>query len=121
MTKVMLNVGNPDRRSRSRSCRTMVSAWRARSSSSPAPFRCIHSPWSISTASLGPAKDKIAQLTRGYPHKPDYFVDRLAEGVGHIAAAFYPKDVIVRLSDFKTNEYAGLLGGEVFEPKKKIR
>ena len=46
-------------------------------------------------------------------------MDRLAEGVGQIAAAFYPKDVIVRLSDFKTNEYAGLLGGEGFEPKEE--
>ena len=67
----------------------------------------------------GPAKEKIAELTRDYPNKPDYFVDRLAEGVGQIAAAFYPKDVIVRLSDFKTNEYAGLLGGEPFEPKEE--
>ena len=56
---------------------------------------------------------------RGFPDKPDYFVERLAEGVGQIAAAFYPKDVIVRLSDFKTNEYAGLLGGESFEPKEE--
>ena len=67
----------------------------------------------------GPAKQKIAQLTGAFPHKPDYFVQRLAEGVGQIAAAFYPKDVIVRLSDFKTNEYAGLLGGETFEPKEE--
>jgi pyruvate,water dikinase len=67
----------------------------------------------------GPVKDKIAQLTQVYTHKPDYFVDRLAEGVGQIAAAFYPKEVIVRLSDFKTNEYAGLLGGEAFEPKEE--
>jgi pyruvate,water dikinase len=67
----------------------------------------------------GPAKEKIAHLTRHYPNKPDYFVDRLAEGVGQIAAAFYPKDVIVRLSDFKTNEYAGLLGGEQFEPHEE--
>jgi pyruvate,water dikinase len=64
----------------------------------------------------GPEKEAITRLTRNYPHKPDYFVDRLAEGVGQIAAAFYPKDVIVRLSDFKTNEYAGLLGGAQFEP-----
>jgi pyruvate,water dikinase len=67
----------------------------------------------------GPAKEQIAQLTQAYAHKPDYFVDRLAEGVGRIAAAFYPKEVIVRLSDFKTNEYAGLLGGEAFEPKEE--
>jgi pyruvate,water dikinase len=67
----------------------------------------------------GAVKHKVAQLTRNYPNKLDYFVDRLAEGVGQIAAAFYPKDVIVRLSDFKTNEYAGLLGGEAFEPKEE--
>ncbi len=67
----------------------------------------------------GPAKQKIAQLTAAFPQKPEYFVQRLAEGVGQIAAAFYPKDVIVRLSDFKTNEYAGLLGGENFEPKEE--
>ncbi len=67
----------------------------------------------------GPVKREIAELTRHYPCKPDYFIDRLAEGVGQIAAAFYPKEVIVRLSDFKTNEYAGLLGGEAFEPKEE--
>ncbi|MGE0866159.1 MAG: phosphoenolpyruvate synthase [Vicinamibacterales bacterium] len=58
---------------------------------------------------------EIDRLTRGYADKGDYFVERLAEGVAMIAAAFYPKDVIVRLSDFKTNEYAGLLGGAAFE------
>jgi pyruvate,water dikinase len=58
-------------------------------------------------------------LTHHYAHKPDYFVDRLAEGVGQIAAAFYPREVIVRLSDFKTNEYAGLVGGEAFEPQEE--
>ncbi|MBX7103961.1 MAG: phosphoenolpyruvate synthase, partial [Gemmataceae bacterium] len=64
----------------------------------------------------GPEKEEIARRTRNYASRPDYFVDRLAEGVGRIAAAFYPKDVIMRLSDFKTNEYAGLLGGKPFEP-----
>jgi len=67
----------------------------------------------------GPAREKIARITRNYPNRSDYFVDRLAEGVGQIAAAFYPKDVIVRLSDFKTNEYARLLGGAAFEPKEE--
>jgi pyruvate,water dikinase len=65
------------------------------------------------------ARREIEQLTRGYADKGQYFVDRLAEGVGMIAAAFWPKDVIVRLSDFKTNEYAGLLGGAAFEPKEE--
>jgi pyruvate,water dikinase len=62
------------------------------------------------------AKRKIAKITAAYAEPTDYFVQRLAEGVGMIAAAFYPKPVIVRLSDFKTNEYAKLLGGAEFEP-----
>ena len=62
---------------------------------------------------------EIDRLTAGYADKGQYFVDRLAEGVAMIAAAFWPKDVIVRLSDFKTNEYAGLLGGAAFEPKEE--
>jgi pyruvate,water dikinase len=59
---------------------------------------------------------EIDRLTAGYDDKAAYFVDRLAQGVGMIAAAFYPKDVIVRLSDFKTNEYANLIGGQPYEP-----
>jgi len=59
---------------------------------------------------------EIDRLTAGYDDKAAYFVDRLAQGVGMIAAAFYPKDVIVRLSDFKTNEYANLIGGRPYEP-----
>jgi pyruvate,water dikinase len=61
----------------------------------------------------------IDELTRGYEHKPDYFVDRLSLGLARIAAAFYPKPAIIRMSDFKTNEYAGLLGGTDFEPKEE--
>lgn len=62
---------------------------------------------------------EIEKLTAGYRDKPKYFVDKLAEGVGMIAAAFYPKDVILRLSDFKTNEYANLIGGKAFEPAEE--
>lgn len=62
------------------------------------------------------ARKRLAELTELYQDKPQYFVDKLAQGVGLIAAAFYPKPVIVRLSDFKTNEYAHLLGGRQFEP-----
>jgi pyruvate,water dikinase len=64
-------------------------------------------------------RGEIERLTRAYADRGQYFVDRLAEGVAMIAAAFWPKDVIVRLSDFKTNEYAGLLGGAAFEPKEE--
>jgi pyruvate, water dikinase len=65
------------------------------------------------------ARYKIAELTGEYENKAQFFVDKLAEGIGTIAAAFYPKPVIVRLSDFKSNEYANLLGGEKFEPKEE--
>ena len=64
------------------------------------------------------ARAAIARATRGYPKPADFFIERLSEGVGTIAAAFYPRPVIVRLSDFKTNEYAGLVGGAGFEPKE---
>jgi pyruvate,water dikinase len=64
------------------------------------------------------AKRKLEELTVLYDDKPQYFVDKLAQGVALIAAAFHPKPVVVRLSDFKTNEYANLLGGEQFEPKE---
>jgi pyruvate,water dikinase len=62
------------------------------------------------------AKAEIEKLTVGYADKAAYFVDRLAQGVAMLAAAFYPKDVILRLSDFKTNEYANLIGGKAYEP-----
>jgi pyruvate,water dikinase len=62
------------------------------------------------------AKAEIERLTTGYTHKPQFFVDKLAQGVAMLAAAFYPKDVILRLSDFKTNEYANLIGGKAYEP-----
>lgn len=62
---------------------------------------------------------KIAALTAQYEDKAQFFVDNLAQGIGTIAAAFYPKPVIVRLSDFKSNEYANLLGGQQFEPQEE--
>ncbi|MBN3942789.1 phosphoenolpyruvate synthase [Nostoc sp. NMS9] len=64
-------------------------------------------------------KAKIANITSLYDDKPQYFVDKLAQGIGRIAAAFYPKPVIVRMSDFKSNEYANLLGGRQFEPNEE--
>ncbi len=65
------------------------------------------------------AKRKIARLTEQYQDKPQYFVDKLAQGIGTIGAAFYPKPVVVRMSDFKSNEYANLLGGDAFEPDEE--
>ena len=74
------------------------------------------SPQKVVSAS---ARKAIQRLVRTYADPRDYFVEKLSEGVGMIAAAFFPKPVIVRLSDFKTNEYARLLGGEGFEPKEE--
>ncbi|OJW81513.1 MAG: phosphoenolpyruvate synthase [Bacteroidetes bacterium 46-16] len=64
-------------------------------------------------------KGKIEKLTLQYPDKQQYFIKKLAEATAKIAAAFYPKDVIVRMSDFKSNEYANLLGGKLFEPNEE--
>jgi pyruvate,water dikinase len=62
------------------------------------------------------AKSEIEKLTHAYPDKEKYFVEKLSQAVSTTASAFYPKEVIVRMSDFKTNEYASLLGGKEFEP-----
>ena len=64
-------------------------------------------------------RSALEALTKGYATTAEFFVERLSEGVATIAAAFYPKPVIVRMSDFKTNEYASLLGGSAFEPKEE--
>lgn len=65
------------------------------------------------------AKKKIKEITHLYKDKKEYFTDKLSQAVGTIAAAFFPDDVIVRMSDFKSNEYAGLLGGKEFEPAEQ--
>lgn len=65
------------------------------------------------------AKKKISELTASYEEKHLFFVEKLAEGVATIAAAFYPREVIVRMSDFKSNEYANLIGGKEFEPDEE--
>ncbi|MFC1648442.1 phosphoenolpyruvate synthase [Nanoarchaeota archaeon] len=67
----------------------------------------------------GVAKRKIEEATYGYEDKSQFFIDKLAEGIGTIGAAFYPREVIVRMSDFKSNEYANLVGGMQFEPKEE--
>ncbi len=65
------------------------------------------------------ARHQIEQLTRGYGDPRDYFIDQLARGIAKIAAPYHPHPVIVRLSDFKTNEYAHLIGGQSFEPREE--
>ncbi|PIR94657.1 phosphoenolpyruvate synthase [Candidatus Falkowbacteria bacterium CG10_big_fil_rev_8_21_14_0_10_39_11] len=64
-------------------------------------------------------KKKIEALTSNYSNKKDFFVDKLAEGIGQLAASVYPKEIIVRFSDFKTNEYKKLIGGSLFEPQEE--
>ncbi|KAH6645635.1 hypothetical protein BKA67DRAFT_585908 [Truncatella angustata] len=65
------------------------------------------------------AKREIARLTAGFDQKPDYFIDKLSHGLAALCAAVYPKPAIIRMSDFKTNEYAGLIGGAEFETKEE--
>lgn len=80
----------------------------------------IHPNALIDYKKLKPAvKKKIDVLTLGYKDKVQFYVDKLAEGIGRIGAAFYPKQVIVRFSDFKTNEYRSLVGGEAYEPQEE--
>ncbi|MDE2489909.1 MAG: phosphoenolpyruvate synthase [Elusimicrobia bacterium] len=79
------------------------------------PLALLH-PEKVEAAS---ERAEIKRLTAGWADKPAYFVDRLAEGIATLAAAFSPKEVILRLSDFKTNEYARLLGGAAFEPAEE--
>jgi len=62
---------------------------------------------------------QIEELTFGYDNKAEYFIEKLAQGIGIIAAAFFPKPVVVRMSDFKSNEYASLIGGRAFEPEEE--
>jgi pyruvate,water dikinase len=119
-TKVMLNVGNPDQ-AFALSALPCDGVGLARiefiisGSIQVHPLALVH----FDKLPSGPARERIAALTCHHPDKPSYFVEKLAEGVARIAAAFYPRDVIVRLSDFKSNEYAGLLGGEGFEPREE--
>lgn len=80
----------------------------------------IHPNALINYKKLSPAlKKKIDALTLGYEDKAQFYVDKLAEGIGMIGSAFYPKPVIVRFSDFKTNEYRSLVGGEMYEPEEE--
>ncbi|MFZ5765542.1 MAG: phosphoenolpyruvate synthase [Thermodesulfobacteriota bacterium] len=70
-------------------------------------------------AKIAAVVTEIEKRTSAYPNdKKQFFIDKLAEGVGRIGAGFYPKDVIVRLSDFKSNEYANLVGGKLYEPEE---
>jgi pyruvate,water dikinase len=119
-TQVMMNVGNPEE-AFALSALPNDGVGLAREEFIISASIKVHPLALLDYASLTDAdlKAEIDQLTAGYTDKAQFFVDRLAQGVGMIAAAFYPKDVIVRLSDFKTNEYANLLGGKPYEPTEE--
>lgn len=116
-TKIMMNVGEPDS-AFSTSFIPNDGVGLARLEFIINNFIKIHPLALLNYSSLKDAgvKKQIDELTAAYKDKKQYFVGRLSEGVARIAAAFYPKDVIVRLSDFKTNEYANLIGGTEYEP-----
>jgi pyruvate,water dikinase len=116
-TKVMMNVGNPEE-AFTQSFIPNDGVGLARMEFIISNTIKIHPLALLNYASLPDhaVRRQIDALTVGYEDKPGFFVDKLAQGVGTIAAAFYPKDVILRLSDFKTNEYANLVGGQAYEP-----
>lgn len=116
-TKVMLNVGNPEEAFRL-SFLPNDGVGLAREEFIISTYIKIHPQALLDFDKLTniEVKNEIARLTIGYENKSDYFVEKLAQGVATIGAAFHPKDVIVRLSDFKTNEYANLVGGREYEP-----
>lgn len=119
-TRIMMNLGNPDQAfSFSQIPNDGVGLARMEfiinSYIQVHPMALIH-PEKVNDEAV---RQQIGQLTFGYPRQEDFFVEKLAQGVGTIAAAFYPKPVIVRMSDFKSNEYASLIGGRYFEPEEE--
>jgi len=115
-TKIMMNVGNPDE-AFALSQIPNDGVGLAREEFIISSSIGIHPLALVEPERLDPAeRAEIERRTGGVADKPRFFVDTLAEGIATIAAAFYPKDVIVRLSDFKSNEYASLVGGKCFEP-----
>ena len=119
-TKLMMNLGNPDDAFELSSLPN-EGVGLAREEFIVNEYIKIHPLALIHFAELtdAHARAQIEHLTAGYKNKTQFFVDKLAMGVSLIAAAFYPKDVILRFSDFKTNEYANLIGGTQFEPKEE--
>ncbi len=116
-TKIMMNIGNPEM-AMAQSFIPNEGVGLAREEFVISNYIRIHPLALLNFNKLKDEKLKkqIAALTTTHQNKAQFFVDKLAEGISRIAAAFYPKDVIVRLSDFKSNEYAGLIGGKPFEP-----
>jgi pyruvate, water dikinase len=117
-TAIMMNLGNPDLAFRS-AMMPNAGVGLARMEFIISEHIGIHPMALIHPEKVtAPDRERINALARNFDSPREFFVRTLAEGVGTIAAAFYPKPVIIRLSDFKTNEYAQLLGGVAFEPKE---
>jgi pyruvate, water dikinase len=118
-TKIMMNVASPDE-AFAMSTLPNDGVGLAREEFIITNFVKVHPQALLDFESLDDeTKKKVDAATIGYEDKPQFFIDKLAEGIAMICAAFYPKDVIVRLSDFKTNEYANLIGGTKYEPKEE--
>ena len=119
-TKILVNIGNPEE-AFEHSFLPVNGVGLAREEFIINSYIKVHPKALIHFDSLKDHKVRaeIQSITEGYADKKKFFVDKLAEGVSRIAAAFYPNPVIVRLSDFKTNEYANLVGGTDFEPKEE--
>jgi len=119
-TKIMVNLGNPDLAFRtallpSDGVGLARMEFVISESIKAHPMALVH-PERIGDPQV---RDQVERLLTAYPDGSAYFVERLSEGLGTIAAAFYPRPVVVRMSDFKTNEYASLLGGADFEPREE--
>ncbi|HEX9578733.1 MAG TPA: phosphoenolpyruvate synthase [Myxococcales bacterium] len=118
-TQMMLNVGNPEQ--------AFQTAMLPNDGVGLARMEFIFASWvKVHPLALtryaqlaGEVRAQVDAITAGYDDKTEYFVDKLSQGIGVIAAAFHPKPVILRLSDFKSNEYATLLGGKQFEPAEE--
>lgn len=119
-TKIMMNVGNPQE-AFALSFLPNDGVGLAREEFIISNYIKIHPLAAVNYASIANPvlRAQIDNASAGYDDKTQFFVDKLAQGVAMIAAAFYPKDVIVRLSDFKTNEYANLIGGNTYEPTEE--
>ncbi|HRX82800.1 MAG TPA: phosphoenolpyruvate synthase, partial [Pirellulaceae bacterium] len=118
-TKIMMNIGAPDE-AFALAAIPNDGVGLAREEFIISNFVKVHPRALLDYTSLdATTRSAVDEATLGYDDKPQFFIDRLAEGVAMIAAAFYPKDVIVRMSDFKTNEYANLIGGANYEPKEE--
>lgn len=119
-TKVMMNIGNPEE-AFALSFIPNDGVGLAREEFIITTFIKVHPLALLDYAKLTDpeVKRQIDALTVGYDNKPQFFVDKLAQGAAMLAAAFYPKDVILRLSDFKSNEYANLIGGRAYEPTEE--